>query len=101
MWVLHLAGHWLRDSARSPPDKHAMRVMLIANVDVKQRFANGTQGRLLWWHPGSVERRKALASSHPELLARFAKESAYATQAELLEEVDFMDVEARLEGLKG
>ena len=75
--------------------------MLIANVDVKQRFANGTQGRLLWWHPGSVERRKALASSHPDLQARFAKESAMAGKDELIEEVDFMDVQARPEGLKG
>jgi hypothetical protein len=101
MWVLHLAGHWLRDSEGSSQGKHSMRVMLIANVDVKQRFANGTQGRLLWWHPGSVERRKALPSSHPELLARFAKESAFANKGELLQEVDFMDVTARPEGLKG
>ena len=75
--------------------------MLIANVDVQQRFANGTQGRLLYWHPGSVERRKALASSHPELLARFAKESAFARKDELLQEVDFKDILARPEGLKG
>ena len=34
-----------------------------------QRFANGTQGRLLCWAPEKAESRKALQSSHPELLA--------------------------------
>ena len=101
LWVLHLAGHWLRDTAGTAQEKHSMRVMLITNVDVKQRFANGTQSKLLWWHPGSVERRKALPSSDPELLARFAKEAAFASKRELLAEVDFKDVQARPEGLKG
>jgi hypothetical protein len=78
-----------------------MRVMLISNIDVKQRFANGTQGRLLYWHPGFVEKSKFLPASHPDLLVRFVKENAYAAQRELVEEVHFMDFPARSEILKG
>ena len=47
MWVLHLAGAWLRETAGTSRQSHSMRVMLISNVDVKQRFANGTQGLIL------------------------------------------------------
>lgn len=41
-----------------------------------QRFANGTQGRLLSWSPASVESSKVLSAGHPEITARFAKESS-------------------------
>ena len=54
-----------------------MRVMLISNLDVPMRFANGTQGRLLTWHPGSTEnKRKCIPAYHPDLVARFVKESS-------------------------
>ena len=101
LWNLHLAGDWLKDSVSPGKSKHLMRVMLISNVDVKQRFANGTQGRLLYWHPGFVENGQALLSSHPELLVRFVKETAYASERELIGEVHFMDFPARSEALKG
>ena len=39
-----------------------------------QRFANGTQGRLLQWHPAANEsKRRALPAYCPDLLARFCK----------------------------
>ena len=56
-----------------PSDK----VMMIQNIAVDQRFANGTQGRLLHWHPSATQSRgKALPAYCQELLGRFCKESA-------------------------
>ena len=60
---------------RLPSDK----VMMIQNIAVDQRFANdnGTQGRLLHWHPSATQSKgKALPAYCQELLARFCKESA-------------------------
>ena len=54
---------------------------------MRQRFANGTQGRLLQWHPGATEStRKALPAYCPDLLARFCKETSLAKQ-EMLPDV--------------
>ena len=76
-----------------------MRVMLISNLAVDQRFANGTQGRLLMWHPGATEnKRRALPAYCPDLLTRFCKEGALA-KFEMLPDVDHMDVGARQENL--
>ena len=56
-----------------PSDK----VMMIQNIAVDQRFANGTQGRLLHWHPSATQSRgKALPAYCQDLLGRFCKESA-------------------------
>ena len=53
------------------------KVMMIQNIAVDQRFANGTQGRLLHWHPSATQgKSKALPAYCQELLARFCKESA-------------------------
>ena len=68
--------------------------------DIKKR--NGfplCQGRLIWWNPGGVEGKKALPSSHPEILVRFAKEAS-VKKAELFPDIDIMDVAARQEPLK-
>ena len=70
--------------------------MLVSNVAVDQRLANGTQGRLLSWAPALVESRKALSAGHPELTARFAKESAMGS-AFMVPEVDFLDLSVRQE----
>ena len=77
MWTLHIAGDFHPDfeTARHVPRPHMMRAMLVSNLAVEQRFANGTQGRLLYWHPDKAQRGKALYATHPELLARFAKET--------------------------
>ncbi len=74
-WRLHLAGdfHGDLETMPLPPRPHLMRCMLVSNVAVDQRFANGTQGRLLSWSPASVDNMKALSAGHPELSARFAK----------------------------
>ena len=99
-WNLHLAGDWHVDLETKPlpPRPHMMRVMLISNLAVDQRFANGTQGRLLSWTPASVETGKALSAGHPELHARFAKESSMSLST-LLPEVDFMDLNVRQENI--
>ena len=75
-----------------------MRSMLVSNLAVEQRFANGTQGRLMYWNPPSSEKGKALYSSHPELLARFVKESALQKR-EMFPDIDHIDVTARQETL--
>ena len=100
LWNLHLAGDWHAASETAPAaDRaHMMRVMLVSNLAVDQRFANGTQGRLLYWHPASVASKKALPASHPELLARFAKEAAIHKR-EMYPDIDHMDVTARQESL--
>ena len=100
MWNLHLAGDWHIDSETKPlPMKpHMMRVMLVSNLAVDQRFANGSQGRLLHWYPASVETKKALPASYPDLIARFAKETALSKR-EMFPDLDHMDVTARQESL--
>ena len=75
-----------------------MRVMLVSNLSIEQRFANGTQGRLMHWNPQRTEKGKALYSSHPELLARVVKESALQKR-EMFPDVDHIDVTARQETL--
>ena len=99
-----------------------MRAMLISNLDVDQRFANGTQGRLLNWHPGATESkrtqtcvififkihyklycinviaRRALPAYCPDLLARFCKESSL-TKQQMLPDIDMIDIVARQENL--
>ena len=73
--------------------------MRISNLAVDQRFANGTQGRLLHWHPGATENNRcALPAYCPDLLARFCKESSL-NKAEMLPDVDHMDIGARQENL--
>ena len=68
------------------------------NLALDQRFANGTQGRLLCWAPEKAESRKALQSSHPELFARFVKESSLKKK-EQLADIDHMDISVRQETL--
>ena len=95
-----MAGDWHPESetARHVPRPHMMRVMLTSNLAVEQRFANGTQGRLMYWNPPRTSKGKSLYSSHPELLARFLKESALHKQ-ELFPDIDHVDVTARQETL--
>ena len=57
------------------------------------------QGRLFWWAPSSVENKKTLPASHPELLARFVKEGS-TSKAELFPDIDTMDIQARNEPLR-
>ena len=57
------------------------------------------QGRLFWWAPGSVDNKKTLPASHPELLARFVKEGS-TSKAELFPDIDTLDIQARNEPLR-
>ena len=101
LWMLHMAGDWhpAYEMKTPPPKPHMMRVMLVSNLAVDERFANGTQGRLLMWHPGATEnKRRALPAYCPDLLTRFCKEGALA-KVEMLPDADHMDVGARQENL--
>ena len=101
LWNLQLAGDWhpSLETVPLPSSPHMMRVMLVSNLAVDQRFANGTQGRLMHWNPGATESaRYALPASHPELLARFVKESSLE-KPEMLPDIDHMDIGARQENL--
>ena len=97
---LQLAGDWHADSETGRPVRkpHMMRAMLVSNLSVEDRFANGTQGRILHWHPPDAPRGKALSALHPELQARFAKESSLKKR-EMLPDVDHMDVQVKQETL--
>ena len=74
-----------------------MRCMLTSNVSVENRFANGSQGRLLQWQPEKTE-KKAFLASHPDLQARFLKEGSMKKQT-FLADVDFIDCSIRPESL--
>ena len=103
LWNLHLAGDWHPQSENMPIARqpHLMRVMMVSNMHVKRRFANGAQGRLLWWDPERTSRRRtALLASHPDLIARFAKEEALR-KPNMIPDVDHIDITVRPETLVG
>ena len=68
-----------------------MRTMLTSNIDVEQLFANGTQGRLLCWHPGgeSGQKRRKIAASHADFSCRFVKENSM-NKSELLADIGIL-----------
>ena len=69
------------------PYPSTLKTALTSNLAVDQRFANGTQGRLLQWHPGACEsKRKALPAYCPDLLARFCKETSLS-KSEMLPDI--------------
>ena len=99
LFILHIAGDWHPEyeTATHAPRPHMMRAMLVSNLAVQERFANGslnsilglelrlwhkypklsgTQGRLMHWHPEMCERKKVLYSTNAEIVVRFVKESA-------------------------
>ena len=101
LWLLHLAGdfHESLETEKMSPKPHLMRTMLVSNLDVQQRFANGTQGRLLYWFPDKLsQKRKAISASCPDLAARFVKEASM-TKTDMLADIDFIDVTARQENI--
>jgi len=103
LWLLTLAGDW-HDAFETEPRVHAtphmMRVMLSANLAVDQRFANGTQGRLMHWHPAAAnDKRRALPSCHREISARFLKETAKGHR-QLFPDIDHIDCAVRPETLR-
>ena len=61
-----------------------------------------TQGRLLHWSPADPDMeqsKKAVPASHPDISARFVKESALKKRGTFLPDVDMMDISVRQENL--
>ena len=73
--------------------------MLTSNLAVDQRFANGTQGRLLFWSPSGEESKKAVPASHPDVCTCFVKEASVQKRGTLLPDLDMIDCHARQENL--
>lgn len=99
LWMLTMCGDWHEsaETERIRSTRHLMRVMLVSNLDVEQRFANGTQGRLLHWYPDKKETtRKIVTAACPDLMCRFVKESSVAKSA-YQADIDFIDVTVRQE----
>ena len=101
---LRLAGQWFED----PPVEdasvpHYMRAMLVANIDVSNRFANGQTGRVVHWSPDiGTGGRKPVPASSPDVQARFFHEASLQSgKTHFLPEVDFLDVTARREVVSG
>ena len=76
--MLQVAGDWHSSVETAAPhsNPHMMRVMIVSNLAVENRFANGTQGRLMSWYPAKISSKKAVLASHPELVARFLKDTS-------------------------
>ena len=100
LWNLHMAGDWhsMFETRGHDPSPHMMRAMLVSNLDVEQRFANGTQGRLMQWTPEAARKGKSLYSSHRELSVRFVKESSLQKR-EMFPDIDHVDIPPRPEAL--
>ena len=52
----------------------------------------------MYWHPASSDKGKALYSSHPELLARFVRESAFNRRV-MFPDIDHVGATGRQETL--
>jgi len=50
------------------------------------------------WHPSKISNKKVILASHPELTARFLKETSKG-KTEFYPEIDFMDLIVRQETL--
>ncbi len=94
---LVLAGQWARDPPWPGEERpHMMRVMLVANVDPANRFANGATGRLLSWEPSAGRTQKPIPANDDRICARFCHEAS-VQQRVRLPGVDWVDVTARME----
>ncbi len=99
-----LAGDW--DVDMLSRKKLFMRVMLTKNVNVKERFANGTQGYILRWQPCSVRLQKRskyiVAVDEPSLAVTFVKKSSLDSGKNMLfEEFDKIELKPVPERLAG
>ena len=81
---LVLAGQWPKDPPWPGEERpHLMRVMLVANIDPANRFANGATGRLLSWEPAASRGHKAVPANDEHVCAKFGHESAAAKRVRL------------------
>jgi len=103
LWLLQLAGDfhtsYETEEVVDPTKQHMMRAMLSTNLAVDSRFANGTQGRVMMFHPKSTkDKHTALSAGHSGLMTRFLKETSLRKD-ELFPDIDHIDVQSRPEGL--
>ena len=78
-----------------------MRAMLVANIDVPNRFANGAIGRIVHWGPEAEEGdgmwRKVQANA-ADVQVRFYHEDSYQSKKRYcLPGIDFIDITPRRE----
>ena len=93
---LVLAGQWAKDPPWPGEEKpHLMRVMLVANIDPANRFANGATGRLLSWEPYTSHGRRPIPANDDRVCARFCH-AASVPQRVRLPNVDRVDVTPRM-----
>ena len=102
--TLRLAGQWFEDPPIAPAKRpHWMRVMLVANIDVPNAFANGALGRAVHWGPdvaavGLLSRIKTFLANVPGIQLRFYHEATLQMEkAHFLPLVDFIDLDPRKE----
>ena len=95
---LRLVGQWhFRDAPRpGMPRPHAMRAMLVANVDVPAGFANGATGRVVEWEPATKDPGNGRTSTKDDrLVAKFYLESSLNSgQGHFYMGVDYINVVA-------
>ena len=100
VWACCARQAFETDEIVDPSKRHMMRAMLAANLVVDQRFANGTQGRIMMFNPKRTQdKRAALPSCHRDLMARFLKETS-VNKRELFPDIDHIDVQSRPESLR-
>ena len=103
--MLHLAGQWHSDDPAPMEDKpFLMRAMLVANIDVENRFANGTQGRIVQWSPEVVQsedkddKAPTVNATDAEVMVRFVHEHALRdSRRNWVSGIDFIDIMPRSE----
>ena len=94
---LVLAGQWPKDPPWPGEERpHLMRVMLVANTDPANRFANGATGRLLSWEPPGSRGHKAVPANDEHVAAKLCHEAAAAKRVRL-PRTDWVDVVPRME----
>ena len=101
-WSLRLAGDWHPAEETKPlvkRERHMMRVMLLANINVPNRFSNGAQGRLAYFQPDG-KGKTPVPSFHEDVGARFIREASLIKR-EMVADVDHIDIGPRQETLVG
>ena len=96
LWNLTIAGDWHPDYETRVLDAsaHEMRIMLLANLDIDQHFANGTQGRAIFWTPGHSDGRVPIRATNLEVGLRFVKEAS-RSKPQMTYGFDYIDVKPR------
>ena len=95
--TLRLAGQWAKDEPRGGSKTPVtMRAMLVANLHVPARFANGAQGRVLHWEPNAGERARGIPAKDERILVKFCHEAPLGQRVKM-PGIDKIDVTPRQE----